>query len=168
MWFAQTLRVLSRLITSRTFLVSLCLSKRTSPVPRSFHSDDPLSNRKSLALLRQARKQGRKRRRRTAAAAKKRREWHNTRRARADLDRDRVDKERGDAHLENHILILLMRLRIDLLSEPDDGLKVHIGLLFLSKTKQNRISRPSIDEWGAPEWPSHLQRAPLVERWITR
>lgn len=51
MWFAQTLRVLSRLITSRTFFVVLCASRRTSPVPRSFHSDAPVSNLKSFARL---------------------------------------------------------------------------------------------------------------------
>ena len=51
MWFAQTLRVLSRLITRRIFLVSLCCSRRTSPVPRSFHSDDSVANRKSFARL---------------------------------------------------------------------------------------------------------------------
>ena len=50
-WFAQTLRVLSRRITRRIFFVSLCCSRRTSPVPRSFHSEDSVANRKSFARL---------------------------------------------------------------------------------------------------------------------
>lgn len=50
-WFAQTLRVLSRRITSRTFLVSLCSNNRTSPVPRSFHSEEDGSKRNNLARL---------------------------------------------------------------------------------------------------------------------
>ena len=50
-WFAQTLRVLSRRITTRTFLVSLFCNSRTSPVPRSFHSFDSVTKRKSFARL---------------------------------------------------------------------------------------------------------------------
>ena len=38
-------------MTSRTFFVSLCFKIRTSPVPRSFHSLDSLSKRKSFARL---------------------------------------------------------------------------------------------------------------------
>ena len=51
MWFAHTLSVLSRRITRRILLVSLCLSSLTSPVPRSFHSDPEVSKRKSFARL---------------------------------------------------------------------------------------------------------------------
>ena len=50
-WLAHTFKVLSRLITSLTFLVSLCDNRRTSPVPRSFHSEDSASNLKSFARL---------------------------------------------------------------------------------------------------------------------
>lgn len=50
-WLAQTLRVLSRRMTRRTFLDSRWASRRTSPVPRSFHSDVPTSKRKSFARL---------------------------------------------------------------------------------------------------------------------
>src|SRR5258706_9362861 len=48
-WLAQTLSVLSRRMTRRTFPVSLCLSRRSSPVPRSFHSEPTASKRQSLA-----------------------------------------------------------------------------------------------------------------------
>jgi hypothetical protein len=41
-------------------------------------------------------------------------------------------------HLEGSLLILLVRLRLDLLSELDDRLKVGIGLLLLL---QNAIGR---------------------------
>lgn len=51
MWLAHTLSVLSRRITRRTFLVSLCARTRTSPVPRSFHSRSSLWKRKSFARL---------------------------------------------------------------------------------------------------------------------
>jgi hypothetical protein len=51
-WFAQTLSVLSRRMTRRTLPESLDARRRTSPVPRSFHSSSPLEKRKSLARLR--------------------------------------------------------------------------------------------------------------------
>jgi hypothetical protein len=51
MWLAQIFRVLSLRMSNRTFPVSLFLSSRTSPVPRSFHSASALMNRKSLARL---------------------------------------------------------------------------------------------------------------------
>jgi len=51
MWLAQTLSVLSRLITRRTFFVSLWARRRTSPVPLSFHSEDEPSKRNNLARL---------------------------------------------------------------------------------------------------------------------
>jgi hypothetical protein len=53
-WFAQTLRVLSRRMTSRTLPVLLCWRRRTSPVPLSFHSLASWSKRKSFARLRAA------------------------------------------------------------------------------------------------------------------
>lgn len=43
-WFAQTLSVLSRLMTSLTLPDDLCLSSLRSPVPRSFHSFPSRSN----------------------------------------------------------------------------------------------------------------------------
>lgn len=49
-WLAQTLRVLSRLMTRR-ILPEGGWRILTSPVPRSFHSETGLSNRKSLARL---------------------------------------------------------------------------------------------------------------------
>lgn len=54
MWFAQTFRVLSRRMTRRALPVSLCSRMRTSPVPRSFHSESALTKRKSLARLRRS------------------------------------------------------------------------------------------------------------------
>jgi hypothetical protein len=49
-WLAQTLRVLSRRMTSR-ILPDSGLRILASPVPRSFHSDEAFSKRKSLARL---------------------------------------------------------------------------------------------------------------------
>lgn len=50
-WLAHTLSVLSRRIRRRVLPVALCLSRRTSPVPRSFHSLSSLLKRKSFARL---------------------------------------------------------------------------------------------------------------------
>jgi len=50
-WLAQTFKVLSLLITSLTFLLSLWARSLTSPVPLSFHSLSTLENRNNLALL---------------------------------------------------------------------------------------------------------------------
>lgn len=68
MWFAQTLRVLSRRITSRTFLDCLFCSSLTSPVPRSFHSFDSETKRKSFARLHAAAVSAAGRRRRRGIA----------------------------------------------------------------------------------------------------
>lgn len=107
-WFAQTLRVLSRLITRRIFLVSLCCSRRTSPVPRSFHSEDSVANRKSFARL-----------------------PHKPQA----LARETEVIENPDAHLEEDLLILFMSLGLDLLGELDHGLKLRVVLLFLCTRK---------------------------------
>lgn len=52
MWLAQTLSVLSRRMRRRILPPSLALRRRTSPVPRSFHSLSSLLKRKSFARLR--------------------------------------------------------------------------------------------------------------------
>ena len=49
---AQILSVFAWRMTRRTLEVSLCFNSLTVPVPRSFHWFPSLSNRYSLALLR--------------------------------------------------------------------------------------------------------------------
>lgn len=51
MWLAQTLSVLSRLITTLINLFSLSCNNRKSPVPRSFHSLESVTNRNNLARI---------------------------------------------------------------------------------------------------------------------
>jgi len=104
-------------MTRRTFLDCLCWRRRTSPVPRSFHSADSAMKRKSLARLRG------------------KGEWRQL----VEEGRWRRGEERwrgggrggADAHLEEGLLVLLVRLDLDSLVELDDGLKVGRRLLDL-------------------------------------
>lgn len=117
-WLAQTFKVLSRRITSLTFVVSLCESRRTSPVPRSFHSAAPASNLNSLARLNHV-------------------DVIQHPQISELIERDRVDKR--CVHLKEHVLVLFVGLRVNLLSELNHGLKVDICFLLLRWNNRKRL-----------------------------
>ena len=104
-WLAHTFKVLSRLITSLTLVVSLFLSRRTSPVPRSFHSEDAASNLNNLARL-------------------------NIERGLSPADRyDRSYRSKAiHAHFEQYFIIFLPRFGVHLLSELD--YRFEMGVIF--------------------------------------
>lgn len=52
----------------------------------------------------------------------------------------------GDAHFENDILVLLVCFCGDLLGEPDDGLEVDVGLLFLCDKRRQIITQAGYQE----------------------
>lgn len=109
-WLAHTLSVFSRRITRRIFCVSLCCNNLASPVPRSFHSLEFISNRKSFARLSQ----------RLCEQEKIRKKLHE-------------DAKGGYIQLEDYSLILFVSLGCDLFREFDDGFKVWIVLLVRLK-----------------------------------
>lgn len=112
-WLAQTLSVFSRRITRRILCVSLCCNNRASPVPRSFHSFAPESNRKSFERLR----------------------TRGTSRSKGRISHPQIGSKKrisGEGHvqLENYGLVLFISLCYDLFCELDDGFEVRIVVIL--------------------------------------
>ena len=128
MWLAQTLRVLSRRMTSLILPEDLCFRRRTSPVPRSFHSSSSLLNRNSLARLRIRLARGLMK----IIVSRDKCAGHVETRGYSRGHQTRY------SHLEKGLLILLVCLCLDLLGQLDDRLEMRVMLLLVLPCQQSQ------------------------------